>query len=431
MQDITVTLITPDGTELPASEIPADYTVEQVISDMVDQLELPWVDQGNNAINYYLEWVDQKTWLPMGRPLMELGLKNGDTIALKANVAIPKPPEGHKVNPIDPPSDAPGQVTVNLNVLDVNKIDRATLNKSQTVSEILNQVISDYELLTFNPKLRQAYTYKLGSKALGRYFNLGETLGGADVPSGDTLTVYREEIAGAVTNDARSARLQKEYTELMSLSKRGSRKGGLINVEPVNYKDGCPVEEYIITFKCRGIIGTKNNKEPVYGDFHQVRLTLGSEFPVSEPYLTWLTPIWHPNIDHLEPHHVCTNNIESWWPGRNLADFAITLGEMVQYKQYLAAWRAPFPLDREAAKWVEEYAEKNGIVSPSKPVDKRPLLPQRGLRPKSKGAPKGKLKLGFNKSPVMPVKSDSSVNESLQTPIGVGRLRLGSKAQKQ
>lgn len=431
MPDINVTLIAPDGTDMPNSEVPGDFTADQVINEMVDQLNLPWVDQDNRSINYYLEWVNQGITLQLGRPLFDLGIRSGDTIALKANSAVSKG-NGSMVNPLMPPPDKPGQVTVNLNVLDVNKIDQTILNTSYTISEILNQVISDYNLLTFNPKLKQAYTYKIGSKALGRYLHLGETLGGADVPSGDTLTVYREEIAGGVyENDARSARLQKEYTELMNLSKRGSRKGGLINIEPINYKDGCPVEEYIITFTCKGIIGTKSNKEPIYGEFHQVKLMLGAEFPEREPYLRWLTPIWHPNIEHLEPHHVCTNNIESWWPGRTLTDLVLTLGEMLQYKQYHAAWKAPFPLDPDAAKWVEEYAEPNSIMSKGKPVDKRPLLPGRGVRPKSNGSPKGKIKLGSSLYSMLPAKQSPSSDEPSSQPVISGRLRLGPKSQKQ
>jgi ubiquitin-protein ligase len=367
--------------------------------------------------------------LQSGRPLIDLGIKNGDTIALKSNSTIPKT-DGQMVNPLVQPADNPGQVTVNLNVLDVNRVDKVTLDTSQTIGEILTQVISDYNLLTFNPKLKQTYTYKLGSKALGRYLNHGETLDGADVPSGDTLTIYREEVAGATNSlDARSARLQREYTELMSLSKRGARKGGLINIVPLNYKEGCPVEEYIITFKCRGIIGIKHNNEPIYGEFHQVKLTLGAEFPVSEPYLRWLTPIWHPNIEHLEPHHVCTNNIESWWPGRALTDLILTLGEMVQYKQYHAAWIPPFPLDRDAAKWVEEYAQPNGLVNPGKPVDKRHLLPPRGVRSKSKKP--ARRKIIFKNPTPSPEVIKHANDSSLQSADSSRVIRFGARSKKQ
>jgi ubiquitin-protein ligase len=425
MPDITVTLRTPDGINIPDNEIPGDYTAEQVISEMVDQLNLPWVDPDNNNINYYLEWIDQGMKLQPGRSLIDLGIKNGDTIALQANGVVPKTDD--MVNPLNPPMDNPGQVTVNLNVLDVNKVDQLTFNTSHTVSEILNQVISGYNLLTFNPKLKQAYTYKVGSKALGRYLHSSETLSSADVPSGDTLTVYREEVAGGANlNDARNARLQKEYTDLMNLSRRGSRMGGLIKIEPVNYKDGCPVEEYIITFKCKGIIGIKDNLTPIYGNFHQVKLTLGTEFPVSEPFLRWLTPIWHPNIEHLEPHHVCTDKTVSWWPGRNLKDLVITLGEIVQYKQYHAAWKAPYPLDREVAKWVEEYAEPNGILSKGNPVDTRPLLPRQRVRSKPRN-PVKKIKFGGSKKSPSPEKLVSPANEPVSRPVSPSPLQFGKR----
>lgn len=431
MPDLNVTLVAPDGTTIE-SEIPGEFNAEEVINDMVSHLDLPWVDEHGKTIKYYLEWVNHgKTRIQNGSPLVSLGIKDGDMIALKADVVIPVL-EADKVNPLIPPSDPPGQVTVNLNVLDVNKVDRATFNTGNTIGEILSQVISDYHLLTFNPKLNLRYTYKLGSKALARYLHFGETLAVADVPSGDTLTVYREEIAGAIDGgDARSARLQKEFSELMSLSKRGSRKGGLLHIEPVNYKDGCPVEEYIITFKCKGIIGTKDNKEPIYREFHQVKITLGAEFPLKEPYLRWLTPIWHPNIEHLEPHHVCTNYQETWWPGRALKDLVMMLGEMVQYKQYHAAWKPPYPLDREVANWVEEFAEPNGVVSKSKPVDKRHLLPPERVRAKRKNPPKRKVKFESGKGSASRAKTDSLVNESPSQLSKSKHVKFGVKAQRQ
>ena len=91
-----------------------------------------------------------------------------------------------------------------------------------------------------------------------------------------------------------------------------------------------------------------------------------------------MTPIWHPNIDHEVPNHVCTNTAQNYFAGKPLSDLVRAVGEMVQYVRYHAAWVPPYPLDRAAATWVVEYAEPNGIVSKSKPVDDRPLLrPQR------------------------------------------------------
>jgi hypothetical protein len=166
-----------------------------------------------------------------------------------------------------------------------------------------------------------------------------------------------------------------------------------------------PPEDYLITFSCRGIAGLKSDNSPQYSDFHQVSMKLSSNFPNQEPYLKWLTPIWHPNIEHKEPNHVCTNNVQNWFSTKSLDDLVITLAEMVQYQRYHAAWVAPFPLDKEAADWVVNFAEPNGLISQLKPVDSRQVLrPQKtilhgkGQPLPQKPKPSGKLRLGVKKS---------------------------------
>jgi hypothetical protein len=145
-----------------------------------------------------------------------------------------------------------------------------------------------------------------------------------------------------------------------------------------------------------------------------------------EPYIRWLTSIWHPNIERLTPHRVCTNSIDSWWPGRDLTDLVLTLGDMVQFKQYHAAAKPPFPYDPEVAKWVEEYAEPNGIVSKDNPVDHRPLLPSRRVRAKSRASAR-KTKLGSSTTSAPQTKSGLSANEA-SSPAPVSRhVRLGPK----
>ena len=199
----------------------------------------------------------------------------------------------------------------------------------------------------------------------------------------------------------RRARLLLEFEKLLNLEKRSN----FIKIEPINRIEGMPPEDYVITFSCRGIAGLKPDNSPRYSDFHQVSMKLSSNFPNQEPYLKWLTPIWHPNIEHKEPNHVCTNNVQNWFSTKSLDDLVITLAEMVQYQRYHAAWVAPFPLDKEAADWVVNFAEPNGLLSQTKPIDTRQILrPQKTrLRGKELGVPEkpkpqGKLKLGIKKN---------------------------------
>ena len=173
-----------------------------------------------------------------------------------------------------------------------------------------------------------------------------------------------------MNHDPRHSRLTVEFTDLMNLADRSN----FIKIDPIDRRLGWPPERYLVTYTCKGIAGIDDQGAPMISEFHQLDLYLSHDFPIREPDLKWLTPIWHPNIEHEEPHHVCTNNVQNWYPGKRLADLVIAVGEMVQYKRYHALWQFPWPLDREAAKWVLTYAEPRGLVGPKKPIDSRELL---------------------------------------------------------
>lgn len=179
-----------------------------------------------------------------------------------------------------------------------------------------------------------------------------------------------------MAHNARYARLAIEYTKLMNLAARSS----FIQIQPVEVQPGWPPEKYIITYRCRGIASIDKQQLPQVSELHQVSMYMGSDYPLKEPYLRWLTPIWHPNIDHQEPHHVCTNNVQNYFAAKPLAELVLAMGEMVQYKHYHAKWVSPFPLDRAAAEWVLQVAEPRGIVGPNKPFDDRPLLKAQRMR---------------------------------------------------
>lgn len=195
-------------------------------------------------------------------------------------------------------------------------------------------------------------------------------------------------------HNARVARLLIEQEKLLNLSKRSE----FIQVQPVEVQPGWPPEKYVVTFTCKGIASINEQGAPQSSELHQVSIYLSRDFPMQEPYLIWLTPIWHPNIEHQEPHHVCTNNVQNWYPGKALDDLVVVLGEMVQYKRYHAEWAQPWPLDKEAAQWVREYAEPRKIIGPKTPFDERPLLREYKIRRRS-GKGKGKNDSGKLESP--------------------------------
>jgi hypothetical protein len=77
----------------------------------------------------------------------------------------------------------------------------------------------------------------------------------------------------------------------------------------------------------------------------------------------------------VKPHFVSLGDVDKYWQSHmSLNEVVISLGEMVQYKRYHAEWTPPYPLDREVAKWVLEYAEPKGILNKNKPIDERLLV---------------------------------------------------------
>lgn len=174
---------------------------------------------------------------------------------------------------------------------------------------------------------------------------------------------------------ARSAKLNKlrsEYENLLKLEASSRRR---IIIEPTIVQPGRPPESYVVTYKCKGIVNVDAEWAPIYDNEHKASIYLPQDYPWRPPEVHLLTPIWHPNIDHLPPHHVCTNEVDTWWSGRHLDDLVMWLGELIQYKHYHAEWVEPFPEDPKVAEWVREYAEPRGIVGPGKPVDETQLMP--------------------------------------------------------
>ena len=180
----------------------------------------------------------------------------------------------------------------------------------------------------------------------------------------------------------RYLRLEIDYTDLMNVAKRSS----FIGVEPVEVQPGWPPEKYLITFSCNGFAGINADGSPICSNHHQVSIYLSRDYPSVIPSLLWLTDIWHPNIDHKEPRHVCTNDVQTFWAQKPLSELVLGLGEMVQYKRYHAQLKPPFPQDLDVARWVREVAEPKGWVRSDKPLDPRPLLRQKGIRRRRKDA---------------------------------------------
>ena len=152
--------------------------------------------------------------------------------------------------------------------------------------------------------------------------------------------------------DIRETRLRNDQKRIQDLVNRSE----FIQVVST---DGDPPEKYLIRFTCKGV-EKLNGKKPVLREHHEVSIYLHAEYPLKQPQLKWLTPIFHPNI-HVTGA-VC---IGAWWPAKTLDELLLTLGEMVQYKNY----DPKDPMNSKAAAWALRHKG-------SFPVDGRDLKGQ-------------------------------------------------------
>ena len=148
----------------------------------------------------------------------------------------------------------------------------------------------------------------------------------------------------------RETRLRNEYQRLQELVDRSD----FIDIVST---DGDPPDRYKIRFSCTGVEAIRNNGTPILRNEHDVAIYLHAEYPLKQPQLKWLTPIFHPNI-HVTGA-VC---IGAWWAAKTLDELLLTLGEMVQYKNLDPS----DPMNSKAAAWAQRHRHLF-------PIDDRPL----------------------------------------------------------
>jgi ubiquitin-protein ligase len=246
---------------------------------------------------------------------------------------------------------------------------RAEIPDDVRVVDLMAELTSLLELPTVGPDGRPL-GYRMDSKALGRELNENETLADAGIPDQDRLILTADITAGAgsvsINQSPRMRRLRADQKRMEELAQQSD----LIEFKAISAKNGLPPERYIVTYKCKGIVGVDRSGKPKLGSRHQVEIYLHNQYPQRWPGMKWLTPVWHPNINHINGS-VCVD--AAWWTAsRSLDRLVLMIGEMVQYKNFHDdPTKPPFPWDPEAARWSREYRQKNPGVFP---VDQRELL---------------------------------------------------------
>jgi len=266
---------------------------------------------------------------------------------------------------------------------------KAEIPDDVPIGELLSELTSLLELPTVGPDGRPM-GYRLDSKALGRELQESETLADAGAPEDDHLILTADITAGGISVDQspRMRRLRADFKRMQDLVAQSD----LIDFKAVDVRKGMPPERYIISYKCKGIHSVDRKGNPKFGNFHQVEIYLHNQYPQRWPGMKWLTPIWHPNINHANGS-VCID--AAWWTAsRSLDRLVIMIGEMVQYKNFHDdPAKPPFPWDPEAARWSRKYRSKNPNTFP---VDRRELLRPERVKlikePSKKAKPRINLK---------------------------------------
>jgi ubiquitin-protein ligase len=134
----------------------------------------------------------------------------------------------------------------------------------------------------------------------------------------------------------RETRLKTDFTRITELV----NSSDFIHIART---EGNPPDKYLIRYTCRGVEKLNPNGSPLLRDVHEVSIYLHAEYPLKQPQLKWLTPIFHPNI-----HSTGAVCIGAWWPAKTLDELLLTLGEMVQYKNL----DPKDPMNSKAAAWA-------------------------------------------------------------------------------
>ncbi len=135
-------------------------------------------------------------------------------------------------------------------------------------------------------------------------------------------------------------------------------ESSVLDFETADY----PGEQYLVRFFGRGLWLAEGNRRVSVRETHEVRIRLGASYPRTMPELTWLSPIFHPNISASGV--VCLGGYGTHWvPSLRLDRLCEMLWDMIRYRNY----DADSPYNRDAALWVKTQTQY--VL----PLDDRPI----------------------------------------------------------
>ena len=119
--------------------------------------------------------------------------------------------------------------------------------------------------------------------------------------------------------------------------------------------DGLPPEVYRVQFSTLGISSVDVNGKPKYRSDHVLELRLHEDYPVSLPFASFTTPVFHPNM--WENGKICMG-----WHRIPycLSDVIIHAARMIDFQIF--STQSPYPSNQLAAIWAEKNPELFPLV---------------------------------------------------------------------
>ncbi len=142
----------------------------------------------------------------------------------------------------------------------------------------------------------------------------------------------------------RSRRLLSDLRQMEELASNGT----------VAFRtEGDPPDVYHVMLTGSGL-ALGSNGELTVRDVHRCDIYLHLDYPRRPPVVTWLTPIFHPNI--LGPERNGGVCLGSWSAAESLADLCMRLRDLVTYR----SMNASDALNVDAASWALRNHVKAG-----------------------------------------------------------------------
>jgi len=135
--------------------------------------------------------------------------------------------------------------------------------------------------------------------------------------------------------NVRLRRLQAEYERLKFVFDEHPH----IHIESAA---GDPPEHYTIEYRVKGLV--EEGGGVIERDVHRAQIILGVDYPQCMPRCIMLTPVFHPNIDHLA---ICTEDIGS--VDQRLEETVIFIGRMIAFQVH----NVQSPRNGDAARWTK------------------------------------------------------------------------------